>query len=156
MSARTVYRHFPDRSQLLQALWIRLREQTRTRFPTRPKEIATLVREVFCEFDLHQPLIRAVLNSAAGTEVRERGGAEGRRSFAESLGPLLRGRSVADRSRIIAVFVAIYSAPFWQLLRDRGGLNGKDAQAAAAWALETLLHGLEREKRKKEDVREER
>ena len=35
MGARTVYRHFPDRAGLLQALWLRLRDKTGTTFPER-------------------------------------------------------------------------------------------------------------------------
>jgi AcrR family transcriptional regulator len=142
MGARTVYRHFPDRAQLMQALWVRLRERTNTRFPVREEEIAAMIRAVFHEFDEREGLIRAVLNSAAGTEVRERGGTEGRPAFAQSLGPLLSGRSASGRARVVAVFVAIYSAPFWQLLRDRGGLSGPEAQEAAAWAMETLVNSL--------------
>jgi AcrR family transcriptional regulator len=142
MGARTVYRHFPDRAQLMQALWLRLRERTKTRFPAHEKEIASLIRAVFHEFDEREGLIRSVLNSEAGTEVRERGGAEGRPAFASSLEPLLADRSASERARIVAVFVAIYSAPFWQLLRDRGGLTGPEAQEAAAWTMETLIHSL--------------
>lgn len=144
MGARTVYRHFPDRAQLMQALWVRLREQTRTRFPQSREEIAALTRAVFHEFDEREGLIRAVLNSAAGTEVRERGGAEGRAAFTQSLAPLLAGRGAAERARVVAVFVALYSAPFWQLLRDRGGLSGPEAQEAAAWAFETLIDSLQK------------
>ncbi|MDE3201168.1 MAG: helix-turn-helix transcriptional regulator, partial [Acidobacteriota bacterium] len=119
MSARTVYRHFPDRGNLLQALWERLREQTKTRFPRSEDEISALTRAAFQQFDAHEPLIRSVLNSSAGTAVRERGGAEGRPAFTHSLGPLLAGKSAKERARIVAVFLALYSAPFWNLLRDR-------------------------------------
>jgi AcrR family transcriptional regulator len=153
MGARTVYRHFPDRAQLMQALWVRLREQTNTRFPAREDEIVAFIRAAFHEFDERAPLIRAVLNSAAGTEVRERGGAEGRPAFAQSLGPLLAGRSPNQRARIIAVFIAIYSAPFWQLLRDRGGLSGPDAQEAAAWAMEILINSLRTNEKGKKDAK---
>lgn len=148
MSARTVYRHFPDRGSLLQALWERLREQTKTRFPVREEEITSLTRTAFRQFDAHEPLIRSVLNSSAGTAVRERGGAEGRPAFTQSLAPLLGGKSAKERARIVAVFLALYSAPFWNLLRDRGGLNGTDAQEAAVWALETLLEALRKQSRK--------
>ena len=44
-----------------------------------------------------------------------------------------------QRSMIVAVFVAVYSAPFWNLLRERGRLSGPDAQEAVVWALSTLL-----------------
>ena len=80
-----------------------------------------------------------MLTSPAGTEVRERGGVEGRTAFEQSLAAHIDGLPERDRARIIAVFVAIYSAPFWNLLRERGKLSGPDAQEAVVWALETLL-----------------
>jgi AcrR family transcriptional regulator len=139
MGARTVYRHFPDRASLLQALWERLREATKVRFPASESEILPMVRTVFQEFDANETLVRAVLTSPAGTEVRERGGIEGRAAFEQNLAPLLDGMPEQERSRIIAVFVAIYSAQFWDLLRERGKLSGPDAQEAVVWALESLL-----------------
>ena len=92
--------------------------------------------------------MRTILNSAAGTEVRERGGVEGRAAFARSLEELLAARSAAERAKIIAVFVAIYSAPFWQLLRDRGQLTGPQAGDAGAWLIEVLLNELRRSKKR--------
>jgi AcrR family transcriptional regulator len=149
MGARTVYRHFPDRGQLLEALWIRLRDATNTRFPAQEEEIVSFVRAGFREFDAHETLVRAVLSSPAGTEVRERGGAEGRPAFAQSLDGLLTGLKAKERARVVAVFVAVYSAPFWQLLRDRGGLTGPEAQEAAAWMLDVLLDALREDKNSK-------
>jgi AcrR family transcriptional regulator len=140
MGARTVYRHFPDRATLLQALWERLREATHTRFPAAEEEILPLAQTVFREFDANETLVRAVLNSPAGTEVRERGGVEGRAAFTQSLAPVLEGLPEREKARIIAVFVSVYSAPFWQLLRDRGQLSGPEAEKAVSWALETLIH----------------
>jgi AcrR family transcriptional regulator len=139
MGARTVYRYFPDRASLLQALWERLREATQTRFPSSEEEILPLARIVFREFDANETLVRAVLNSPAGTEVRERGGTEGRAAFAQSLEPILDGLPEREKARIIAVFVSVYSAPFWQLLRDRGQLAGPEAERAVSWVLETLI-----------------
>jgi AcrR family transcriptional regulator len=139
MGARTVYRYFPDRASLLQALWIRLREATKTRFPDSEDEILTMARTVFREFEANQLLVRAVITSPAGTEVRERGGAEGRAAFAKSLANALEGLSEEEQARLVAVFVSIYSAPFWQLLRDRGLLSGTEAEEAVAWVLETLI-----------------
>jgi len=139
MGARTVYRHFPDRASLLQALWERLREATHTRFPAAEEEILPMARTVFREFDANETLVRAVLNSPAGTDVRERGGVEGRAAFTQSLAPVLEGLPEREKARIIAVFVSVYSAPFWQLLRDRGQLSGPEAEKAVSWALETLI-----------------
>jgi len=142
MGARTVYRYFPDRASLLQALWLRLREATRTRFPETEEEIIPLARDVFREFEINELLVRAVITSPAGTEVRERGGTEGRAAFAKSLTSALEGLPENEKARIIAVFVSIYSAPFWQLLRDRGLLSGPEAEEAVAWVLQTLLRAV--------------
>jgi AcrR family transcriptional regulator len=148
MGARTVYRHFPDRAELLQALWLRLRDRTDTKFPAREEEIAAFLRSGFRSFDEHESLVRAILSSAAGIEVRERGGVEGRAAFARSLSELLTGRNATERARIIAAFVAIYSAPFWQLLRDRGQLTGPQAGDAGAWLIEVLLNELRKSKKR--------
>jgi len=139
MGARTVYRYFSDRATLLQALWLRLREATKTRFPEAEAEIVPLARDVFKEFEINELLVRAVITSPAGTEVRERGGAEGRAAFAKSLADALEGLPANEKARVVAVFVSIYSAPFWQLLRDRGLLSGPEAEEAVAWALDTLI-----------------
>lgn len=139
MGARTVYRHFPDRASLLHALWERLREATQVRFPVSEREILPMARAIFQEFDANETLVRAVLTSPAGNEVRERGGVEGRAAFEQGLAPLLDGMAEQERSRIVAVFVAIYSAQFWNLLRERGTLSGPDAQEAVVWALSSLL-----------------
>lgn len=139
MGARTVYRHFPDRASLLEALWARLREATQVSFPTAESDILPMARTVFREFDANELLVRAVLNSPAGIEVRERGGVEGRAAFEQSLAPLIDDLPEPRRAQIVAVFLAIYSAQFWDLLRERGRLSGPDAQEAVVWALDTLL-----------------
>jgi hypothetical protein len=88
--------------------------------------------------------------------VRERGGVEGRAAFAQSLSGLLDGLHPAERARAIAVFVAIYSAPFWQLLKDRGGLNRTEAQDAAVWLMEVLLDDHRRTKKRRTNERRNR
>lgn len=142
MGARTVYRYFPDRASLLQALWGRLREATQTRFPETEEDIVPLARLAFQEFDANESVVRAILTSPAGDEVRERGGMEGRAAFTQSLASALDGLEPGEQGRIIAVFVSVYSASFWQLLRDRGLLSGPEAEEAVAWTLKTLLEAI--------------
>src|ERR1019366_4887727 len=137
--ARTVYRYFPSRAELFQALWERLRQEIPPTFPLHESEIVELAPKLFKRFDQNEQIIRALLSSIAGTQVRDRGGTEGRTAFAKSLDRLISGMDASTRKRIVAVFVAVYSAPFWQLLRDRGGLSGPEAQAAVTWAMEALL-----------------
>jgi AcrR family transcriptional regulator len=145
VGARTVYRYFPAQSDLYEELWVNLRKQSGTIFPMREEDILPQVQMMFERFEQNEKLIRAVLESPAGHRVRERGAPEGRAAFTKSLEKLIAGQSAARKRQTIAVFQAIYSAPFWEMLKTRGALSGKDAIEATTWAMSTLLHGLRQE-----------
>jgi AcrR family transcriptional regulator len=145
MGTRTVYRHYPHRADLMQALWERVREETKTRFPAVEADILPLVREAFGNFNEHEALVRAANASSASNELRARGSLEGRPAFRKSLAKILSGLPPKAQRRVIAVSLAIWSAPFWQILRDRGELSGEETQEAGAWAMETILNAARRE-----------
>lgn len=145
VGARTVYRYFPAQADFFEALWIKVREQSGTIFPTDESDIVPHISVLFRAFDRNEKLIRAVMESGAGARVRAAGAEEGRISFEKSLHHLLRGHSATQRRQIRAVFQGIHSGPFWQMLHDRGGLSGDEAIAAASWAAQALLDTLRRE-----------
>lgn len=142
VGARTVYRYFPAQADLFEALWGQVRERSGTVFPTAEAEIVPQIGVLYRAFDQNERLVRAVMESPAGARVRARGAEEGRSSFDQSLQDLIRGRSPAERRQVRAVFHAIHSGPFWQMLRDRGELSGPEAIAAASWAAQALLDAL--------------
>jgi AcrR family transcriptional regulator len=144
VGARTVYRYFPAQSDLYEELWVRVRKQAGTIFPSSEAEILPQIPILFGGFDRNEKVIRAVLESPAGHRVRECGAPEGRAAFSKSLAGLTAGMSPAEKRQVVAVFLAIYSAPFWELLRKRGGLSGADAMAAAEWAMSALIQALQR------------
>jgi AcrR family transcriptional regulator len=145
MGVRTVYRHFPHRTDLLQALWERVRDESGTRFPSTEDEIVPLVRDTFEHFNEHESLVRSSLAFSASAELRGQGSLQGRPAFRQSLGDLLANLPAASQRRVLAVCLGIWSAPFWQLLRDRGELSGKEAQEAGAWAMEAVLNAARAE-----------
>ena len=147
VGARTVYRYFPAQADLFEALWLQVRKQSGTVFPTTEAEIVSKIGVMFRAFDQNEKLIRAVMESPAGARVRARGAEEGRASFDQSLEQVTRGRSPAVRRQVRAVFQGIHSGPFWQMLRERGGLSGPEAIAAASWAAQALLDTLRREQK---------
>jgi AcrR family transcriptional regulator len=147
VGARTVYRYFPAQADLLEALWVQVRKQSGTVFPTTEAEIVPQIGVLYRAFDQNEKLVRAVMESSAGARVRARGAEEGRASFDQSLKKVVRGRSPVERRQVRAVFHAIHSGPFWQMLRDRGGLSGPETIAAASWAAQALLDTLRREQR---------
>lgn len=149
VGARTVYRYFPSQADLYEGMWVLLRRHSGTIFPQTEEEILPQVPVLFGNFDRNEKVIRAVLESPMGHRVRERGIPEGRECFQKSLAGLTKGLSAAKQRQVIAVFLAVYSAPFWELLRNRGGLSGQDAIEAAKWTMRTLLEGLREEGRKK-------
>ena len=147
LGARTVYRYFPAQADLYEALWLRVRERSGTIFPSAEAEIVPYLGVLYRAFERNEKLIRATMESPAGARIRARGTAEGRAGFDRSLKDLLRGRSAAKRREARAVFQAVHSGPFWQMLRDRGGLSGQEAIAAASWAAQALLDALRREQK---------
>lgn len=149
MSARTIYRHFEDRTLLMQAVWWKLRQMLNIRFPKTEDEIVPLAKEAFRSLDERADLVRTVMSYVGWTLARNQQGLapmmQGSDSFSQSLGPRLRGASPKQRKLIIGCFAAIYSAPFWHLLRDRGALSGPEAQEAVAWMMLVLLEAISEE-----------
>jgi AcrR family transcriptional regulator len=142
VGARTVYRYFPSQSDLYEELWGRVRKEVGTIFPSSEDQILPQIPILFGGFDRHEKVVTAVLESSAGHRVRERRAPEGRAAFSKALKNLTAGIAPAEKRRVVAVFLAIYSAPFWELLRKRGGLSGAEAIAAAEWAMRMLIRGL--------------
>ena len=139
VAARTVYRHFPARADLTLAVWQRLRDRTGTRWPHTEAEILPALRTTYAQFDAHEAPTRAALSAASSTQHAVHGSEEGRAAFREALASLLAVLPPAEGNRLVAACLAIYSAPFWQMLRDRGQLAPLDAQEAGASAMDALL-----------------
>jgi AcrR family transcriptional regulator len=139
IAARTVYRHFPVRGDLVAALWTRIRDDTGTRWPTTEADVMPSVRAQFAQFEKHEALVRATIVASATTDYPAHGSAEGRAAFGQSLAAITNGHASAEKRSLIAVCVAIYSAPFWQMLRDRGKLSAEEAREAAAMALDAVI-----------------
>ena len=154
VSARTVYRHFPTRNDLTAALWAKLRDETGTRWPQTESEIIPQLRRTFRQFEQVAELTRAAIAASATTDYSRHGSSEGRAAFTQSLSALTAGLSAAEGRRLVAACVAIYSAPFWQMLRDRGQLSARDAEDAAASAMLGIISAA-REKATARSTREE-
>ena len=149
MSSRTVYRHFPDRASLMIAVWQRLRVMMQIQFPSDEEEIIPLARQAFGALNQNEALVHAVMNSVAGARIGSLPACEGVKAFTASLGPYLEALPRKERRAIVGVFTAMYSAPFWQLLRTRGELSASDSVDATALVLSILLDWLHAQSKKK-------
>lgn len=102
------------------------------------------VHTQFRHFEEHEALVRASITTSANAEVMAHGWSEGRAAFRTSLAVITDKLSPVHARRLVALCVANYSAPFWQMLRDRGQLSNEEAADAAAWALEVILTAAKR------------
>ena len=139
VAARTVYRHFPARADLTLALWERIRDTTGTRWPQTEAEILPALRVTFDQFEAHAQFTRAAVAAAANTSYAVHGSVEGRAAFRRSLATLVSALPPGEGDRLVGACLAIYSAPFWQMLRDRGQLSAEDAREAGAAAMDAVL-----------------
>lgn len=143
VSPRTVYRYFPTQADLYRALWDeRLREFLPPGFPESHDVIPQRAVEAFARFEAHEEMLRTINSSPAGSQIRNRGGIEGRAAFDAALAPLCAHLDPEQRQLVVAVFVGLFSSPYWQVLRDRAQLSGPDAQRAVHWAMQALLGAL--------------
>lgn len=142
MSARTVYRHFPDQASLIVAVWQRLREVIQLGFPATEDEIVPLTRHVFGALNANEALVKGVISSAASARIWNLPANSAREAFTASLLSVLSGMPPEKRKLVVGCFVAVFSAPFWNLLRSRAELSAEESEEAAAWLLTTLLESL--------------
>lgn len=139
ISARTAYRYFPTQADLVSAVWRQLRDSTGTEWPESVDAILPKLRELYAQFERNNALTRAMLAAAPRANYSQHGSAEGRSAFRRALGTVLAGMASEAGDELVATCVAIYSAPFWQMLRDRGQLTPKAASSAACQAMQAVL-----------------
>jgi AcrR family transcriptional regulator len=140
MSERTLYRHFGSRDELLAEVWARVnRELPAPPAPHSAAELAEHPRALFPRFDADEALVRAVVHTRQGRELRQATQrsrrARIRRAVREAR-PELDDRGL---TRMCAVVQLLGSAAAWSAMRDDWGLDGEQAGVAAAEAIARLL-----------------
>jgi AcrR family transcriptional regulator len=137
---RTVYRHFPKKEDLENALWDWIVQRlTHNDFTVRDEEqLVATMRESFAGFDAGAPLIQAMLHSSQGLNVRRSQQPARRAMFEACVDSAAPGLPPQVRDRAAAVLQVLYSAASWDLLRN---LRDMDA-AEAADAIELGIHGF--------------
>ena len=144
----TVYRHFPNKEELLRAFWWWLdRRLTDAGMPQEETALADGVRALFVAFDRKEPLIRASLLSPQGRAMRNSMNAERRAGFEKALAAATRGLPAAERRRAHAVVQLLYSGYAWLSMKDQWDLTGEESGDAAAWGIGLVLDHLHRRQR---------
>jgi AcrR family transcriptional regulator len=146
VSIQTLYRHFPTREALLDALTRRVGIAMALReLPGDREGVLATVRALFPRFDQHAALFAAQVHAGTRSRIRARGRSRRASAFEEVLAkvtPHIR----ADRRRAAAgILHFLVSANTWHRLRDELELDGAQSGEITAWAVDTLWRALEAE-----------
>lgn len=146
VSIQTLYRHFPTRGDLLDALTRRVGAALAVReYPATRDGVTALVRALFPRFDRHAGLLVAQIHAGAGNESRAKGRKRRAGAF-QSVLAVATPNLPADRRRAAAGLLhVLVSANTWFRLREELGLDGAASGDITAWAVDTLWRALEAE-----------
>ena len=146
VTMRTVFRHFATREELLSAFWRWQLEQTGGRTILGPESLEGLlerIKEFFASLDAEENLIRAVISSPEGREIRKQANQirlEKMLDFVKHIVPELSKR---ERHEIASGIITVSSVLSWLFMRDNCGYDGKRAGEAAALSVQLIIEAAQ-------------
>jgi AcrR family transcriptional regulator len=145
---RTVFRHFPNKTELLKSFWLWIGARIGPQIlPSTLDDLLKMPPEIFAGFDAHENVIRASLHSPSGRAMRQDAVPARRQSFARIVEAGLRDLSAPQRREFQALAHLLVSATAWETLKDYAGLDGEDAGKTVSRALTLLMTALRSESR---------
>ncbi len=150
VSERTVYRHFPDRLALIDALAERDRQlgawpSLGPADETWPDRLPRVLRQVFCEFDAHADETRALARLNVGTvgvtatETRLRVD-----QFTAHVAEAFPDLPEQDRRGVAACLQLLGSSRTWMRMVDEWGMTGAESGRYTAWLAALMMEHLRR------------
>jgi AcrR family transcriptional regulator len=140
---RTVYRHFPSKTALIQGLCGWYQERIRYGdFARTEAELLAKPLQIFPALDSNETLARALWASPQGREFRLSNVEERKDGIKAAIADAVRGLPPRQSRWIAAVVHVLLSSATWQTMKDYWGLSGEDAGKASAMAMELLLNGV--------------
>lgn len=140
ISDRTVYRYFPTRDSLLEEAWQQVLRRTQMNaYPQTEAELLARVPEIFSAMDQHPQLVRSLVLSTIGWEVRMKGDGMRHAGLRKIINQAIPDMPEKDKKRVIGILHVLFSASTWQLLRDRENMTGQEAGETVQWAIRLIL-----------------
>ena len=145
VAVRTVYRHFPSKDDLVTAVGHELDDRIGFReFPAGLAELEPWLRTAYSRYSAEEALVRASLDSRAGSDVRASSRPHRLQTLERTLEPLLDGLDEAEQLRAVLLVYHFYSPQTWRMFRDYGGMTSGEAAEAGSAGLTAVLESLER------------
>ena len=148
VSLRTVYRYFPSREGLIAAAgeWIGVHVLAAGIAETLD-EIPAVYAESAARWDEHPNLVQAMAFSRGANSLRSVRRQERLEKLRQALREVTDGLTEVEATRAFAVFAYLDNMLAWVTMRDEAGLDGEQAGAAVAWAMQALVDDLRRRQR---------
>jgi AcrR family transcriptional regulator len=156
VSIRTVHHYFPDASAQLAAVADEVEARLLPRpapLPHTPAELPGLVTAVYQAAEGQLPLLRALVASSLGTEVRRRRRARRLEAIQHTLEQI--GAAADQTRRAVAVVSLLASADAGIVLAGQYGLTMPEAGQACADATRAIIHHLTAQATANHDARQQ-
>ena len=138
VSLRTVYRHFPTKSDLMIGLTEVQNLRSDVFDATTPDELATAVADQFRTMSENEPLFRAMNSSRAGQDAR-RDARRGRQMIIEQpMRPVSQRLEADDARKLHALVNVLSSSAALFYMQDMWEWSTEDAADAAGWGIAVL------------------
>ena len=144
ITMRTILRHFASREELLSAFWRWQLEKSGGETVLAPGSLEQLsenIKTLFASLDADEGVIRAVISSPEGREMRNQANKRRLEAMLEFIAPLVPELSKRDRHSMASGIISVSSVLSWMFMRDNCGYDGKRAGEAAAYAVQLIIEG---------------
>jgi len=147
VSRQTVYRYFPDRNSLMQALWTRINAELAVGggaagFPRDEQSLRAAPGSLFTNYDRIAPLITIAQSTPQGRAIRLSVKGQRSEAFLAASADAARGLTAEDHRLAAAILQLLMGGQAWLEMRQQWDLTGDEMARAADWAVRTLLADL--------------
>lgn len=137
---RTVYRHFPSKDVLLEALWAWLDPRIGIKsFPQSEEELVAFPARVFPAFDDNAQLMRAMWSSPQGREFRLGVNEKRKAAIRKSVRAATEEMDPREAAWLTAAVQLLYSGAAWMTMKDYWGFSGDEAGKASSFVIGLLM-----------------
>ncbi len=149
VSKMTIYRHFPSRKALLQAMSAWVGEvmssgnhkggNHKADQVSSPEELVTLFHKRFLAFDKNSTLAQTGIYTKAGREIRKNAFKYHTLPMLEKAFSNFDSMSVKDAGLLKEIITSLFSLETWQFFRESWGLSGAEAAEISSAAAKIIL-----------------
>lgn len=145
VSYGTVYRHFPTRESLLEALYESASELVGKELSLKSlaiDELPEVTRKAVEVFEENPTMVQAFTTVLAANNIQPQSRRERDQKYLEMVKENASFLSAEDARQGAAIISHLHSSLTWATLRQRFDLNAEETANALAWALQALIQDL--------------